>query len=312
MVETLLVTLPFFLVVGLGYAAGRWRLFDDTGVGVLNRFVFYFAMPALVIRVIGQQELDRILDPTFLIVWASAGLIMFGLGVLLTVLVFRGGLGECAVVGQAISIGNLGFLALPLMLAVFGNQAAGPVATAILIDLIILIPLSIALLEISGSGKQNVRWQETAKNTAKGVVFNPFVLAILAGFLLSASGIPLVGPVDRFFEFFGAAAGPTALFALGISLADRRVEGDRLAIVIMSLAKLIIHPLLVFSLFSAFGVTGIERTMATVVAAMPIAGNVFVIARGYGVLVRRASASILVSTVFATITVAVALKLFDV
>lgn len=312
MFATIAITLPFFAVVGLGFLAAARGLLDDKAVGSLNVFVFYFAMPALIIGTLGAQDFSAILDLSFLTAWALAGLLMFAAGGLAARFLLGGGLAESAIVGQAASIGNLGFLALPLLLSVFGAEAAGLIAMALVVDLVILIPLSIGLLEWSRGGGAGTGVAAAIRQTAKGVILNPFLLSIAAGIAVAASGIGFVGPLERFLDFLGAAAGPAALFALGVSLAGRRLEGEAPGIAVMAFSKLIAHPVVAYVLLTQLGVTGIERVIGTLIAAMPIAGNVFVIAETYGVLVRRSSAAILVSTILAVITVAIALRFFGV
>lgn len=300
----LTLTLPFFAVVGLGYLAGRRGLIPEAGVGHINVFVFYFTMPALVIRALAQQPLSVLLDRDFLIAWLLAGLAIFVLGALIARLLFAGRLGDMAIFGQASSVGNLGFLALPLLLAAFGERAAGPVAAALVIDLVILLPLSIALLEAArGSGSP----LSVARQALVGAVANPFLISIAVGVLLSATEIGLPGPLDRFAAFLGGAAGPAALFSLGLSLAGRRVEGAIGGIAVMTALKLFAHPMLVWLALTALELPPATVAIGTVVAAMPVAGNVFVIAQQYGVAPRRSSAAILVSTVVAVVTVALAL-----
>ena len=298
------LTLPFFAVVGLGYLAGRRKLIPEAGVGHINVFVFYFAMPALVVGALARQPLSVLLDQDFLIAWLIAGLAIFLLGALLARFLFGGRLGDMAIFGQACSVGNLGFLALPVMLAAFGEAAAGPVAAALVIDLVVLLPLSVALLEAArGSGNA----LSVMRQAFVGAVANPFLISIAIGVLLSATEIGLPGPLGSFATFLGGAAGPAALFSLGLSLAGRKVEGALGGIAAMTLVKLFLHPLAAWLALTAFGLPPATVALGTVVAAMPVAGNVFVIAQQYGVAPRRCSAAILVSTVIAVVTVALAL-----
>lgn len=298
------LTLPFFAVVGLGYLAGRRKLIPEAGVGHLNVFVFYFAMPALVIGALARQPLSVLLDSDFLVAWLVAGLAIFLIGALLARFLFGGRLGDMAIFGQACSVGNLGFLALPLMLAAFGKTAAGPVAAALVVDLVVFIPLSIALLE---AARRSGSVLSVMRQAFVGAVANPFLISIAVGVLLSATEIGLPGPLGTFAAFLGGAAGPAALFSLGLTLAGRRVEGALGGIAAMTLVKLFVHPLAAWLALTAFGLPPATVALGTVVAAMPVAGNVFVIAQQYGVAPRRSSAAILVSTVVAVVTVALAL-----
>ncbi|MEO1198383.1 MAG: AEC family transporter [Pseudomonadota bacterium] len=307
-------TLPVFLVIGLGVVAVRSGLLAEDAVRPLNVFVFYFAMPALIAGALARQDVAAVLDLRLIAGWLVCGVAVFGLGMLAAALFGARNLSAMALMGQGSAVGNIGFLALPLTFTVFGTGAAGPITIALIVDLVILIPLSIALLEIDRAGNGSEHGQRgrfaVVGRIARGVFLNPFILSIALGLTLSASGFGLPGSVERFADFLGAAAGPAALFALGVSLAGRRIEGDTLAIGAMSVLKLFVHPALIYlTLAYGFGIASSTAAIFAVIAAMPVAGNVFVIASQYGVFVRRASASVLVSTLVSVVTVSLALSL---
>ncbi|MEP2943780.1 MAG: AEC family transporter [Hyphomicrobiales bacterium] len=298
------LTLPFFAVIGLGIFAVRTNMIDASAAKIINVFVFNFTMPALVISGLARQDFDALIDGRFLFGWALAGLLLFAIGGIISRLFFSGKIGEFAVTGQASSIGNNGFLGFPLLAAAFSDEGLRIASTALLIDLMLIIPISIAILEASGGG--NAR--DTFKRVVKGALFNPFIFAIFIGFFLSATGIGLPGPSERFVEFLAGAAGPAALFALGISLAKLRFEGDITSIFVISFLKLILHPLAVFFALTFLEVDGKSIAIGVVLASLPVAGNVFVIAQQYDVMVRRASSAILISTIAAIATTAYALS----
>lgn len=301
-------TVPFFAVAGLGYLAARRGLLRDGAVAGLNMFVFYFALPALLVRALGRQDIAAIFHPLFFGGYLGASLALFALGALLARLLFGAGLPQMAISGQAAAVPNLGFLGLPLAIAVHGEIAAGPFAMAMIIDLVILVPLAIALLEVAQPKGADAR--SAWRATLAGMVLNPFLLSIAAGVAVALSGGALPGPVDRFAEFLGAAAGPAALFALGATLADKPTSSDWAPVAVMVVLKLIVHPLAVWLLLGQLlGLRAELLAVAVTLAAMPIASNVFVIAEQYRTLPRRASTAILLSTALGVLTVAAVLEL---
>ncbi|MEO1066630.1 MAG: AEC family transporter, partial [Pseudomonadota bacterium] len=261
------LTLPFFAVVGLGYLAVKLGMLADDAVRSINVFVFNFAMPALVIGALARQDFDTLVDVPFLIGWLIAGLALYVIGGVLCWLFFKGDIREIALTGQAASVANVGFLGFPLLAAAFNKGAIGIAATALLVDLMVLIPLSITMIEAHGGGST----AKIVRRVVKGAVFNPFLLAILTGFLISASNLDMPAPAERLLQFLASAAGPTALFALGISLAARRVEGDTAAISTIVILKLVGHPLAAYAALSALGVSEDTILIAMVIAALPVA-----------------------------------------
>lgn len=305
--ETFLnLTIPVFVVIALGWIAARRGIVPEAAASGLNAYVFNFGVPCLVVGTLGRQPFGELIDWAFLGAWLVAGLTVFAVSALLTRELFAERAGELAVMGQGAAIGNIGFLGLPLLLEAFGPAGAAPLAAALVVDLILIIPLSILILEAQSGGAGSGASKAVA--AIKGVLINPFLLSILAGLAVSLSGVALPAPLDRTITFLGAAAAPTALFALGMSLAGRQVEGNMCQVALMSGLKLVAHPALLFAAMCVLNVGPKIAGMGLVLAAMPVASNVFVIAERYGVAVRRCSSAIVISTAIAVITVTAAIE----
>ncbi len=303
------LALPFFAVAGLGYLAGQRGILGDGAVRSLNVFVFYFAMPALLIRAVARQEIADVFVPVFFAGYLASSLLVFAVGAILARMLRGAALGEMAVSGQTASIPNIGFLGLPLVLAAYGESSAGPFTMALIVDLVFMIPLSILLLELAVNGS---RPQSTHFQALRGVLVNPFLLSIGAGLALALAGTGLPGPVDALAEFLGGAAGPAALFALGASLSGRPVSGDKSIIAALTVTKLILHPLVVLLMLGFVLPVGPELlAVAVTLAALPTASNVFVIAVQYDTLAKRVSTTILLTTAFGVFTVSAVLLYFQ-
>lgn len=299
------LTIPFFAVVGLGYAAASTKMIDAKSAGAINVFVFYFAMPALVIGTLAPQEITAILDWRFLSGWLGAALFLFTLGMIVAKVFFKADRREMALFGQGAAIANIGFLAIPILGATFGPEGVRLSAAALIIDLMIMIPLSIMIIESSGGGAVGA----SVKRALLGAIRNPFAVAILVGVALSASGLGLPGAAATFSTFLGSAAAPTALFALGMSLSQRSLGEDIKPVVTLSALKLLAHPAATALILYLVGLPAHLVTIGAVIAAMPVAQNVYVMAEHYGVMVRRVSAAILFSTVAAVLTISIMLYL---
>ena len=128
------------------------------------------------------------------------------------------------------------------------------------------------------------------------------VASMAAGLAWSATGLGLSAPVSATTTLLGAAATLGALFAIGASLTNNQAE--RLTVAgWLSFAKLVLHPLAVMA--AALWVFGVDPFAAGVLiaaAALPVAGNVYILAQHYSVAVARVSAAILISTVISVAT----------
>ncbi|WP_127108961.1 AEC family transporter [Pararhodobacter zhoushanensis] len=299
-------TLPFFAVIGLGYGAGRSGFFPPEATAWLTKFVFYFALSALLLGFSASMSIGDIFDPR------AAAAYLWGCGVVyliaLAVAFIRlRPLPEAVMEAQTAIIGNTGFLGVPMLVLLLGPEAAGTVLLVLSIDLIVFSSLLTVVITLGREGRVS---PALPRIILIGLAKNPMVVAMAAGLLWSATGFPLPGPIAATTALLGAAATPGALFAIGASLTGKRAE--RLTVAgWLSFAKLVLHPLAVG--FAALWIFHVESFAAGVLisaAALPVAGNVYILAQHYGVAVARVSASILISTALSVLTVPLVIAQF--
>lgn len=287
------------MLIALGYGSGLTKFFTPEATAYLTKFVFYFALSAMLFRFSANLLLDEILDWQFVLAYLSATTVIY----LLAVAVARRRslpMTEAAVEGQCAVIGNVGFLGIPMLVLLLGEGAVGPVMMVLAIDLIVFGSLIVILITGSRDGRMSPRvlWTVTV-----GLLKNPMIVSISLGLLVSANNIPVPVPVNEFLTLLGAAATPGALFAIGASLATKSAE--RVAIAgWLSFCKLILHPAAVaFAALMLFDVDPYAAGVMIAAAALPVAGNVYILAQHYGVAPTRVSAAILISTAASVVTV---------
>jgi len=299
MLAIFLKTLPFFALIGLGYWAGRTRFFSAEATAYLTKFVFYFALSAMLFRFSANLSLAEVWDGRLVaaylwgtaFVYAIASLVGFLRGLDVAT---NGIEAQCAV------IGNTGFLGVPMLTLLLGPEAIGPVLMALAVDLIVFSSLIVIL--ITGSREGQLRLS-TLRIVGMGLLKNPMIVAITLGFLWSGLQIPIPVPANEFLAILGGAATPGALFAIGASLASKSAERIEIA-GWLTFCKLVLHPLFVaFAALFLFGVDPYKAGVIIAAAALPVAGNVYMLAQHYGVAPQRVSAAILVSTAASIVTV---------
>ncbi|WP_026758596.1 AEC family transporter [Sediminimonas qiaohouensis] len=301
MIEILLKTLPFFAVIGLGYGAGRTGFFTEAATAWLTKFVFYFALSAMLFRFSANLSLTEVFDLRFVVAYLWGTAFVYAIA---TIVAFVRGLDveESAVEAQCAVVGNVGFLGVPMLVMLLGDAAIGPVMLVLAVDLIVFGSLIVILVTGSRDGRVSVRILRTV---GLGLLRNPMIVSITVGLTWSALSIPIPGPLNEFVILLGAAATPGALFAIGASLASKSAE--RVAVAgWLSFSKLVLHP--AFVAFAALVLFPVEPYAAGVMiaaASLPVAGNVYILAQHYGIAPHRVSASILISTAFSILTVSV-------
>jgi malonate transporter len=315
MLAILLVTFPFFALVLCGYVAARWGWLPQVAIPGLNTFVLYFALPCMLYRFGSSTPIAQLLDGGLVAVYLLCALVVVGLTVTMT---RRGHIGwsDASFGALVAAFPNTGFMGVPLLVALLGAQAAGPAIVTIVIDLVVTSSLCIALSRLDAAGSHGAR--VAAQNALKGAAMNPMPWAILGGAVASAFQFTLALPVMQTVGLLADAASPVALFTIGAVLARSQANsthgtplGDYLPVVLI---KLVLHPVLLL----LTGLTAIRLglpldrstlTVVVLVAALPSASNVALLAERFNADNGRIARIILLSTVLAFFTFSAAVAL---
>lgn len=299
MLDILLQTLPFFAIIALGYGAGRTGFFTPEATAFLTKFVFYFALSAMLFRFSANLSLADLFDRNFVLAYLLGTAAVYLLATLVARLRGRP-VAEAAFEAQCAAIGNVGFLGIPMLALLLGEAALGYIMLMLAVDLIVFSSLIVVLVTGSREGQIGLG---VFRVVAVGLLANPMIVAIVLGLAASGLALPIPAPVNAFLLTLGAAATPGALFAIGASLASKSAE--RLAVAgWLSFAKLVLHPgaVAVCALW-IFPVDPYAAGVMIASASLPVAGNVFILAQHYGIAPLRVSAAILLSTAASVITV---------
>ncbi|SIS87134.1 AEC family transporter [Phaeovulum vinaykumarii] len=299
MLEIFLKTLPFFGLIAVGYGAGRTRFFPPEATAWLTKFVFYFALSAMLFSFSANLSLRELYDTQFVLAYLVGSGAVWLLG-LVGAMGRRLGLAEAAMEAHTGMTGNTGFLGVPMLVVLLGPDAVGPVLMVLAIDLIVFSSVFTLLVTKARHGRVS---PSLFAALGLGLVRNPMIVSMLAGLAWAAADLPMPRPLGEFVSILGAAATPGALFAIGASLAARAAERLRPAMW-LSLLKLVAHPAAVWiAATMLFDVRPFDAGVMVAAAALPVAGNVYILAAHYGVAPSRVSASILISTAVSILTV---------
>jgi predicted permease len=321
MLDVLRVTFPFFALVLCGYWAARRQMLPLEAIPGLNGFVLFFALPCMLFRFGANTPIAQLLDASAFFMYLFCALVMVAFAVAVT-LNRRFGWNDAAFGALVGAFPNTGFMGVPLLVALLGSAAAGPAIVTIVIDMVITTSLCIALSRLDGAGEQGVG--QAAKNALLGVVKNPLPWAILLGTLFSAFQIELPDPVEKTVALLGDAASPVALFTIGAVLARSQKIAHHEQhgpltwkdYVPVALIKLFLHPILVLVVGLAAISMGVPidtfaLKVMVLVAALPSASNVAMLAERFGADNGRIARIILVSTAAAFLTFSGAVALLQ-
>ena len=294
-----LQTLPFFAIIALGYGAGRTGFFNEDATKYLTKFVFFFALSAMIFRFAANIELSEVWDARLIAAYLWGTAFVYGIA---TIVGFLRNLNVAtnAIEAQCAVIGNIVFLGLPMLTLILGEAAVGPIMMMLAVDLIIFSSLVVILVTGSQDGQMSIR---ILKTVGLGLVKNPMIVAMTLGLLCSGFDLTVPVPLNEFLAILGGAATPGALFAIGASLATKSAERIEVA-GWLTFCKLVLHPAFVaFGALFLFSVDPYSAAVLIAAASLPVAGNVYMLAQHYSVAPQRVSAAILVSTAISIFTV---------
>ena len=314
----LAVTAPFFALVLCGFLAGRQKVLPESAIAGLNSFVLYFALPCMLFRFGANTPVLELLHPGMFGTWLLCAVLVVFFTVAMT-LSARVHLKDAAFGALVAAFPNTGFMGVPLLVALLGPAAAGPAICTILVDIFITSSLCIGLAQAHDASGQGAR--AAVIKALKGTLANPLPWAIALGAASQASGFKISGPVDTAVKMLADAASPVALFTIGAVLwrAGQHAHGRTPPALFLPVAaiKLVLHPLLAFTVGAAaralgVPITGFQILVLTLVAALPSASNVSLLAERYGADNGRVARIIMASTVAAFATFSGLVWLFDV
>lgn len=297
------ITTPIFLLIAIGYAAVRWRVLPYEAIPGLGRFVLYFAMPGLILHTLSSMQFSEVLNFSFIIAYGLGSLLMLGIGLLISLKVFKNEPVLASLKAMGVSMSNTPYFGFPVLLQVVGGTAAQAFSMALLVETILIIPLCMALLEFTTSRSTGMSLGRVLIKLHKRMLSNPLLIAIVVGMLISALDITLPDPVNITLEMLGRSSATVALFVIGASLVDSPLKGKLGGITPMLIGKLIAHPLMVVFLIWLLPPFDPKLQLAAVLlAAMPMMSIYPIFGSQYGYRNFTAS-TLMLTTVCAFFTI---------
>lgn len=299
---------PVFALVACGVLAGRFRLINPGSSEALNRFVYAFALPAMLFVAVYRGSLDELLGSgSFLVGVIAATLGTALIGFALSHFFWRAPPGESVMRGLNASFANTGYLGIPLVTVAYGERAALPAALATVATNIVSFALAIVCLELLA----NPRRGGIARALA-GVARSPLIWPIGLAVVLVVLQVKIPLPVERFATLLAAAAGPCALFAIGLFVSQLSIREGFRASWPTSALKLVLHPLLMAALaYYVLSIDTLWAKVAVVCASLPLGATAFVLAQRYRLIEAETSTGAVVSTVASVATVSIVMTLVD-
>ena len=310
MLQILQITLPIFLLIGLGYGAAMSAVLSREQIRGLGTFVITFAMPALLIKTLGTAPIQQTLIPGYMLAYTLGSAAAFAIAFAVSRWWRRDSLSGSAINAMGMSVSNSGFVGYPLVAAAVGSPAVLGMAMGMLVENLLLIPLALILAEAGQHSGGSVLGM--LRSTFARLLRNPVIIGIIVGLGVSLLELQIPPILLKPIDMLAGVSAPLALFVIGAGLFGMQARGVWADAVWISTGKLILHPLLVVGAFLLVpDVDPMMRMVGILFACSPMMSIYPILGQRFG-LADRCSATLLVATLLSFFSISVALFLFGV
>ena len=310
MLDILSITGPIYITIFLGYLTTRMGLFARADMRVIGKFVINIALPALLFRAISQRQLGEIFNLSYLLAYLVGSLLVIGCGYLWSRRVGRYSPTESTFYVMGMSCSNSGFVGYPILLLFLEPLAGVCLALNLIVENLLIIPLFLAKAELSRD--EYLPWHHLFLRTLSRLAVNPLIIALLAGVIISLSGIGLPVIFIKTVNLFALSSSALSLFFIGGTLVGIPIRKIGPRVLTIVLGKLIFHPISVFIIILVLplvGLPALDTSMtraAVIMAAVPMLSVYSILALKYG-QEDVCSAAMLITTVSSFFTLSLLL-----
>ena len=297
---------PLFLLILLGYGLMRGLGWPRSMSDNLTQFLFTAALPAMLFRMMSDFSTLPPVDARLLIAFFGSCLIVFAIGRLIAWKYFKlDGVSQSVFALGGIFSNNV-LLGIPLAKMVLGDAALPSVALVLVFNSLTLWTLVTVSIEWARHGEFSLRG---FAKTIRAVLTNPIVAGIISGSLFGLSGLPVPELIDTPLRMLGQAAAPIALIALGMGLAEYRIQAAWCLSLSISAIKLLLQPLVVWSIARLLGLPPLETQVVVLLGSLAVGANVYLMSRQFKVLEGAIAGSLVISTLMAALSTPLVLAL---
>jgi predicted permease len=275
------ITLPIFILIGLGNVLVRSGLFTAEHFRGVSRLLLYVALPALIVRALGGASVSQVLNFGYLAGYCGASLAVFAVGLTIGLWVRRRSLSVAAIRSLGMSNSNSAFVGFPVAYQFLGDAAGLGLALNILIENVVVIPTALAAAELGQGDRASL--PRIIGRTMLNLFKTPILASVAVGLVLVFTGVTLPTPLSKTVDMLADIASASSLLVIGASLVGLKLKGLRSTVAIIGFGKLVLHPLATLGAITLMGMTDPTlRAVAIVLAASPTMSSLTIYGQRYG------------------------------
>lgn len=288
-----------FAIIFLGFFAGKLKILGENSSQVLSKFVYYFSLPAILFVALANEPTSESLNFPFIYAFLLSIFVVYLFGLVMSIFFEPKAFNYASMRAFTMSSPNMAYMGMAILVTLFGERAILPVALSTMLS-VLTMPVTLIILEMSRE-KGKITFSVMHK-ILLAVICNPLIVAPVLGILFALTGWKLPSLLNDLGRQIGATAGPCALFAIGLNLVGGKIFAEKLELGVVGFGKLILQPLLMLFFVITFHATPLWAASGFILASLPCAPAVYVVAGNYKVYEQRASALIFETTLCSIIT----------
>ncbi|MCA0317896.1 MAG: AEC family transporter [Proteobacteria bacterium] len=308
MLELILLVVPVFGLVALGYGAALLGLIGEKANEGLTSYLFVIGAPALILKLLTSAVFPEIFPWGYWIAYYAGMAAIWIAATLLAATVFKRSHGDAVIAGLAAGQANTVLIGIPIILKAYGEQAAFPIAMLLAVNLPITMTTATLMLEGTRAAGSAVLGK-----LVRGLATHPLIIAMAFGIGAQFVGIKPSGPLGTMLDMVANTTIPLSLIALGLSLKTYGVRADVPVALMITFLRLIVHPAIAYVIAQhVFALPPAWTGTVVLFAAMPAGINAYLFAARYGQGVGIASTTVALSTLLAVFSSIIWLKVLGI
>jgi len=289
--------LPIFILIGIGLLSRKTGVLQSGDERVLSSYVYYFALPALLLINLAETTLTR----------ETLQFMLAGVIPILAVILFywiirviwRFSKDTLYLLILSTVFGSTAFFGIPFIMFAFPTDQGEHLA---ILSVVSISPASVTIaittLELYKLGKTTI-WKGLHQ-VVKKLSTNPLILSILSGIVITFIGIEIPAPLSKSLHMLGSTTTIIAIFMLGVFLYGRRYTNITKALA-LSLLRIIILPVIALLITKMFNLPTIEKTILILMHSIPVAISMIILSERYGFFKDIIASLILISSIGAAV-----------
>lgn len=296
------ITMPIFLILALGVLLYRIRIINDNFIDVASKLVFNVTLPSLLFISISKSDIGQDTDLS-LVIYAMAAVTVTYFALEFFLSIWVSDKAERAVLVQGAFRSNMGIIGLAYCVNAYGNGVFSVASVylggvTVLFNILSVIGLSRAL------GKNT-----NALSILKGIAKNPLIIAIVAAFLSSLTGLSLPSTLYKAGDYFAQMTLPLALLCAGASLSFSSLKNGMIGALIASVGKLVFIPFVLTFGGYLLGYRGMELGVLFLMSSAPTASASYIMVRAMNGNSALAANIIVITTIASLISTSIGVTL---